>query len=794
MKRNDVAAKMYIGRFEIRGTLGSGAQAVVYLGYDPKLDREVAIKSLPPAKTESQRERIAVLLQEARTIGKLQHPNTVGIFEADQANDSAYLVLEYVKGQLLSEFTKPGKQIFPQIAVNYISQLLDGLGYIHQCGVIHGDIKPGNIIIDDRNVPKIMDFGISELEHIGEDLPETKLSGTPAYMAPEILSSGKLSRVADIYALGVVFYMMLTGQKPVTGNSVTEIFRNAVSGEISPPSVLNPAIDKQLDAIVMKSLARNPAQRYADASAMQRDLANYRVSAASSSKTGEDTTNDVLRKIRKKRDFPALSKRIVDLGSLFGNDPDIREVVAIISRDMALANKLLRVVNSAFYSNAGGAIETISHAVVMLGFRTVREIASSLTVIDHVGTGAAADLVRTHTINSLFSALLAQKLADRTGYEDLEEIFLCAMFHRLGWLVTAFYLPDECGQVMELINQGVDEGLAAEQILKLPLTALGQEIARDWCLPEQIVRSMESPDCLGRSEPQGQVEQLQIIASFANAATDAIAGSEAESFKGALQALLDRYGASYQISLEELTGAIVSSRTEFLDFATLAKINPGDCPLSRHLTSWSDNIFVGNFASGGTVEMPVAAKPAVAVADSEMTIEALPKLIKATNLIARELEAGGAPKKALSRLIMALCSEGEFDRALLCAVRTKQSLLRTLGGWGSEKEGFIAQFSSAPLTANDLFGQILLGEQAQQITYSLDQLNNGKMQPPDWYKPNSRAKEICVLPVTCGSRTLAVFFAETGKQHKYGGADLRALNYLTQVAGKALSQLLSKPN
>ena len=204
-------------RFEIRRVLGRGAQGVVYLAFDPKLEREVAIKALHKANSDNQRLQTAMLLREARTIGKLQHPNIVCIHEAGHIGGSAYLVLEYVDGPLLSQMLRSGKPMDLDLALSITMQVLDGLSYAHERSVIHGDIKPANIILDRRNTPKLMDFGLASAESTKSS---DTIGGTPRYMAPEYVQRGERSPACDIYAVGLIFYAMVTGKRAVEGDSI----------------------------------------------------------------------------------------------------------------------------------------------------------------------------------------------------------------------------------------------------------------------------------------------------------------------------------------------------------------------------------------------------------------------------------------------------------------------------------------------------------------------------------------------------------------------------------------------
>ncbi len=750
-------------RFEIRRVLGRGAQGVVYLAFDPKLEREVAIKALHKANSDNQRLQTAMLLREARTIGKLQHPNIVCIYEAGHLSGSAYLVLEYVNGPLLSQMLRSGKPMDMDLALTITMQILDGLAYAHERSIIHGDIKPANIILDRRNNPKLMDFGLAAAESTKSS---NTIGGTPRYMAPEYVQRGERSPACDIYAVGLILYTMLTGQRAVDGDSVESIFHEITHGTIVPAPQLNPLIDSELNEILNRATAKDPANRYQVASEMRNAIAGYRSDASVNQQTAAETTQKILRRIRSQRDFPALSQRIVDLNLLFTGDPDINRVAEIISRDVALANKLLRVVNSAFYANAGGEVETVSRAVVMLGFRTVRDIAASLTVIDHVGDGVEAQLVRDRTLSSLFSAILAQKIAIFSRYEDIEEIFLCAMFYRLGWLLAAYYLPEACEEIQDRMRRGDSEAIAASNTLGLTLTELGQEIARDWCLPEQIVRSMEVPDCLGHAAPVGQVEQLQVVSAFANELTDTIVGSEPETLQLNLEFLLDRFSASYPMALSEGLELLRAARDEFNGFASTTKVQSSNSQLCAKLIAWDDSVFELDDDDQSTTQLfvvppagtdtpaPTPAEPVTAPAARQQ-----PALLAATSHLETSLARGTPPRRVLDALVRTLCQSGGFDRAALCLFSRDRQHMKPAAGWGTSIRNMVAGIKDKPIGSGNCVSRALEKRSGVYV-----ELSKTPDQPvPEWLASVPDVAEALILPVLVGPRPIAFYVAERAR-------------------------------
>jgi eukaryotic-like serine/threonine-protein kinase len=203
-----------IGRFDIRGELGRGAQSTVYLGFDAQLQREVAIKTLH--FTHPDPAQNSLLLEEARAVGKMRHPNIVPIFEAGEEGGDLYLVFEYVPGQNLAEFLGQSGALSVVKAVTILRPILDAIIQAHERGIIHRDLKPSNILLDENGTPRVMDFGIAARVD-GPSDNKDEYSGTPAYMAPEYIERRESSERSDVFATGLILFEMLAGRRAVTG-------------------------------------------------------------------------------------------------------------------------------------------------------------------------------------------------------------------------------------------------------------------------------------------------------------------------------------------------------------------------------------------------------------------------------------------------------------------------------------------------------------------------------------------------------------------------------------------------
>ncbi len=267
------AAPSRLGKYEVRATLGKGAMGVVFDGWDPVIDRRVAIKTvrLPDAHDEEAVEGLARFKREAQAAGRLQHPNIVGVFDYGETDEVAFIVMEFVEGPSLKDMLNRGERMSAATAVALTQDVLAGLAYSHGRGVVHRDIKPANIMLTAGNRAKIADFGIARIESSSMTQAGTVM-GTPAYMSPEQFMGQVVDRRTDIYSCGVMLYQLLTGERPYEG-SMTSIMHKAMTTTPPPPSALAVTSPAILDPVVARAMARRAEDRYPTADAFAADLA-----------------------------------------------------------------------------------------------------------------------------------------------------------------------------------------------------------------------------------------------------------------------------------------------------------------------------------------------------------------------------------------------------------------------------------------------------------------------------------------------------------------------------------------
>ena len=266
-------SKVLGGRYTVGPMIGTGGMADVYSAHDARLNRDVAIKIL---RSDLARDPafVARFRKEALAAAGLNHPGIVAVYDSGEDGTDSYIVMELVKGHTLRELLQGHTSIAPDTALKLTAGILEALEYSHSQGIIHRDIKPGNIMITTDGEIKVMDFGIARaLADIGATMTNTwNVVGTAQYLSPEQATGETADARSDIYSVGCVLYELLSGQAPFTGDTPVSIAFQHVSGELVPLTQRAPDVDPALGTICAVALSKDPAHRYQSAYAMLADL------------------------------------------------------------------------------------------------------------------------------------------------------------------------------------------------------------------------------------------------------------------------------------------------------------------------------------------------------------------------------------------------------------------------------------------------------------------------------------------------------------------------------------------
>ena len=266
---------IYSGRYELTHLVARGGMAQVYRAMDRQLDRPVALKVLFPElsvdKTFVERFR-----REAQAAANLSHPNIVPVFDWGEDDGVYFIVMEYVDGRPLSAVLRDPEKLPPNQIASIGAGVAAALAFAHRHGVVHRDVKPGNVLITPDGEVKVTDFGIARAVNTEESLTQTgAVMGTAAYFSPEQAEGKGVDARSDIYSLGVVLYEMAVGRPPFTGDSPVAVASKHVRDQPVLPRVANPAVPAALEAVIMKAMAKDPADRYASAEELRADLLRF---------------------------------------------------------------------------------------------------------------------------------------------------------------------------------------------------------------------------------------------------------------------------------------------------------------------------------------------------------------------------------------------------------------------------------------------------------------------------------------------------------------------------------------
>jgi serine/threonine protein kinase len=738
------------------GALGQGSQGKVLLARDRDLDRPVAIKLLRAGR-QSERQR-SELLSEARAVGGLRHAGIVSVFEAGTHEGSPYLVFEHVDGPTLAKLLSERGALAPERAAAICADVLDALAHAHAAGIIHRDLKPSNVLIDAQGHARVMDFGIAS--RIGEPGdPSAGLIGTPAYMAPEYLAHGTVSPQNDVYAAGLLLYEMLFGRRAYDGDGVFQVLHRVANEPlVMPPAAADIAGEALLDVLV-KATARDPALRFPDARTMHQALRRYLQPAADTpAATGTSTLDFLLLRMRHKSDFPAMSAAIGTINQMAMSDrSDAASLANAILKDLALTNKVLRLANSAFYGHAGaGRVSTVSRAIVILGFETVRNLAISLTLFENIRDKQHAQALRDEFLRANHRGLLARALAEQHDPGLGEQAYICGLFHHLGGLLAQYYFREESEAIRRLqLAEGCGEQDASRRVLGVSYEDLGIGIARNWGFPDSLLHSMRSMPPGTPRRPETEADQLRVLCSCATE----VAHAEPA-------ALLRRYGAALALSAGDLKQARSAADEQLRALARVLNIHP-QAPELQALLGATDaapaakNTPAASGASASATVMAAAVDQAVPAAAISSISEAETVLAAGIQDISQSLvdESVQAPDVlcAIAEIIFrALAAR----RVLVCLRDSVTGTMRARHGFGSEVGQALERMRFA-VGGKDLFNLILSRE--VDVLVSDASADKIRQHLPPWFRQHFDAQSFIVLPLRLRQQPIGMIYAEAAQ-------------------------------
>jgi serine/threonine protein kinase len=770
-----------LGRFELRKPLGQGAQSTVWLAFDPRMEREVAIKVLHSVPGDDERS-VAQWLQEARSVGRVKHPSIVPVYEADIQDQYAYLVFEYVDGKTLGQVLAQRGALPAQEAVALMMDIIDAIAVAHLEGIVHRDIKPSNILVDSAGRARLMDFGVATrvntLSQGGNGL-----IGTLGYMAPEVLSGAEPAPSMDLFSCGVVLAEMLSGHPLITDADPARVVYRMAHEQLALPASLPQVLDDQLRALVNRALARDPAQRFTDARALftaldawSRPADAAQDGAAGGGGGGGGTLEFLLRRMRHKSDFPALSESVVRIQSMVSSEREsVSSVTNEILKDVALTNKLLRVVNSAHYAR-GGSISTVSRAVNLVGFNGIRNMALSLVLLEHMQDKSHAAQLKDEFVRALLAGTIGGELCP--GVKESEEAFIGAMFQNLGRLLVQFYFPEEAQQIRKLVEarEPISESVASVRVLGLGFEDLGLGVSKSWGLPVSMQRCMRKPAGPPPSSAHpDQAERMRWVAQAANEIADVMLQFDGPEAVTRVDQVTRKFAQSIGSSSKDMQAATERARQKLVEMATAMEIRvlPGSAA-AKVLHAAAPNTLgstgqpTSGTGTGGDSHLMNFALHATQTADSAAPQGASSKQVAETlaagiqditNAMVEDFKLSDILRMILEAMFRAM----SFDRIIFCMRDPKTETITGRFGLGHGVEAFTKEFK-VPLKAAtpDLFGVVCLKGADTMISDASESRILQRL--PEWYRRTLNAPTFLLLPLQIKGAPFGLIYAD--KTHK----------------------------
>jgi serine/threonine protein kinase len=762
-----------LGRFELKRLLGQGAQSMVWLAHDPRMEREVAIKVLRPISGVDE-QAIKQWLQEARSVGKVKHPSIVPVFEADIQDEHAYLVFEYVAGGTLAQLIARKGALPAREAVAYMLDVLDAIAVAHAEGVVHRDIKPSNILVDSIGRARIMDFGIAAHTHTTVSGEQVALGGTLGYLSPEAIDGAQPVPSMDLFACGLVLAELLLG-KPLVNEAEPSraIYRLANEQLLLPPEV-GSDVDDSLRALVNRALVRDPLQRFPDARSFFNALNDWRLPPGDDSAhaaTG-GTLEFLLRRMRHKSDFPALSESVVRIQNMAASETEsVSSVTNQILKDVALTNKLLRVVNTAHYARSG-AISTVSRAVTLVGFNGIRNMALSLVLLEHMQDKAHAAQIKDEFVRSLLAGTLGAEMCATS--KEAEEAFIGAMFQNMGRLLVQFYFPEEAAQVRALVQtqkEPLSEELASLKVLGMSYENLGLGIAKAWGLPESIQRCMRqavgSPPSSASLDP---LERLRWVATASNEMADVLLKYEPADAAARIALVARKYAHCVGTTERQLNTVVEQGKAKLKDLAGAMEIRvKPDSAAHKVLhgthaktsapveTSSASPVMDSGFVSLElhATEAPEVATPVQSVKSTQVAETLAAGIQDITNAMVEDFKLTDVLRMVLETMYRAM----GFDRIIFCMRDPKNETVTGRFGLGDSVETFVKDFK-VPLKAAtpDLFAVVCMKGMDSMISDASESRILSRL--PPWYLQSLNAPAFLLLPLQIKSAPFGLIYAD----------------------------------
>lgn len=474
----------------------------------------------------------------------------------------------------------------------------------------------------------------------------------------------------------------------------------------------------------------------------------------------------VLRRLSDSSGFPTLSTTISDVNRVVSSDShSAQQITQVILRDVSLTTKLLQLVNSAVYGQFRGRIRTISRAVLILGCDTIRNAAMTLMMLEFSKGRPQERSVQDELVGAFFAGVLSKALCERLGLANAEEAVICTMCQNLGKLLVTFFLYEESRKVRSLVEQGMPEEQAAEQVLGISYRKLGVGVARHWNFPDRLVEGMQRMTVRDMTPPGSDAESLRLAGNLANDLYVTALRSSQEDKTAALEALSKRYSAAIKLDTKDLMAAVDQALKEVADRSTTVSLPIAGSSALQAVRVWTGGV-VEDVASGQSGTTPTAdplMRDAAALDALENANEGSAGAQHVVSSGIRDVTEALASDFALNdvlRMVLETMHRGfGFSRTMIFIRDARLNTMRARFGFGAEVERFIPLCDFPLAFAPDVFHVAL--EKSVDIVIENAQADDIIRRIPEWFRQGINAKSFLLLPISLKSTGIGLLYADS---------------------------------
>ena len=472
--------------------------------------------------------------------------------------------------------------------------------------------------------------------------------------------------------------------------------------------------------------------------------------------------------MRHKGDLPAFSEHIIEINKKLSSLHAINfssegELANIILKDISLTNKLLKVVNSAFYGSLRGKVATISRAVFLLGFEKVRMAAASLIIFDYLQNKSQTVDLKDASLSSFLSAIIAKDVADNMKFSATEEVFICALLHNLGKHLVICYFPEEYIEIKNItVLKGIDEQIASKNILGVSYSELGMGITKSWNFPDKIIDSME---VIKERQATALETESDVLKNIANYATDlCTAAAEADETKreNGLKALAEKYKLSIPFPIDRTADLIEGAAAKIDNYMDMIKIDTASSPLMRRLISYRKEkapqtklSTLRMMDSSSQSSQAANVDSATQLSTSETQIEMLKSSIMEIN---EALQSNSSMSDIMYMILETMYRGFEFNRVLFCMLDQTRTKMAARFGFGENIEDIIGKFEFKIVRSFDFFNIAIM----RTKDFLIDDLLVAGIREnlPEWYLKNVSVRSILIYPLIIKDKCIGLFYAD----------------------------------